>query len=29
MDLHVAGTKDLINMIECGAKEVPLDILKE
>lgn len=29
MDLHVAGTKDHINMIECGATEVPLDILKE
>lgn len=29
MDLHLAGTYDLVNMIECGAKEVSLDILKE
>lgn len=29
MDLHVAWPKNQINMIECGAQEVPSDILKE
>lgn len=29
MDLTVAGTREKVNMIECGAKEVPEDIMLE
>ncbi len=29
LDLHVAGTKDKINMIEAAGNETPLDLVKE
>ena len=29
MDLHVAGTATQINMLECGANEAPIEVLKE
>lgn len=29
MDLHVAGTRDLINMIEAWGNETPLDVVKQ
>ena len=29
IDLTVAGTKDAINMVEAGAKEVPEEIMLE
>ena len=29
MDLHVAGTKDQINMLEAGGNETPIEIIKK
>lgn len=29
MDLHVAGTRELINMIEAGGTETPMDVVKK
>ena len=29
MDLHVAGTKTQINMLEAGGNEAPMDIIKK
>lgn len=29
MDLHVAGTKNHINMLEAGGNETPMDIIKK